>query len=127
VDKQGILSRLLKIQEELRNRLIAELSQEGDELQEVFSPGSFSNKYEVYRYKYTERLDTLNRIIAEIQRSQAGRPTFKVTSVEAASREDLIPLVNKRLEKLRPGAVANMAVFRDPAANMWVAILVCGY
>ena len=127
MDKQGLLDRLLKLQEELRNSLIEDLSEEGDELGEIFSPGSFSNKYEVYRYKYTERLDTLNRIIAEIQRSEGARPTFKVYSVEARGRDELIHLVNKRVAKARPSSVADLKIFHDRSDNTWVAVLVCGY
>ena len=81
----------------------------------------------MYRYKYTERLDTLNRIIGEVQRTDSPRPTFKVAAVEAPSRDDLIFLVNKRLAKMRPSAVADLKVFRDRAADNWVAIIVCGY
>jgi hypothetical protein len=127
VDKQELLSRLLKLQEELRNRMVEDLCEEGDELDEIFSPSSFSNKFEAYRYKYTERLDTLNRIINEIQRSEGARPTYKLFSVEAASRDDLILLVNKRLAKVRPAAVADLKVFHNRAENNWFAILVCGY
>jgi len=127
VDKQELLNRLLKLQEDLRNRMAEELCAEGDELDDIFSPSSFSNKYEVYRYKYTERLDTLGRIIAEIQRSEGARPNFKVFSVEAGSREDLVLLINKRLSKMRPAAIADLKVFRDRAENNWVALLVCGY
>jgi len=127
VDKHELLERLLKLQEELRNRLMEDLCDEGDELGEVFSPGSFSNKYEVYRYKYTERLDTLNRIIGEIQRSEGARPTFKLFSVEAPNREDLVVLINKRLAKVRPNAVADVKLFHDRGQNTWVAVVACGY
>lgn len=127
MDKQELLNRLLKIQEELRNRMAEELVSEGDELDDIFSPTSFSNKYESYRYKYTERLDTLGRIIAEIQRSEGARPNFKVFSVEAGGREDLVILINKRLAKMRPAAIADLKVFRDRTDNNWVALLVCGY
>jgi hypothetical protein len=127
VDRQELLGRLIKLQEDLRNRLVEELCEEGDELNDVFSPTSFSNKYEAYRYKFTERLDTLNRIIAEIQRAEAPRPTFKVACVEAASRDDLIVLVNKRLAKLRPSQVSDLKVFRDRNEDAWVAVIVCGY
>jgi hypothetical protein len=126
-DKHGLLDRLLKLQEDLRTALMEELAGEDEELGEIFSPDSFSNKYEVYRYKYTERLDTLNRIIAEIQRSDGGRPTFKVFSVEATGREELMHLVNKRLAKARPSAVADLKIFHDRSDNRWVAIIVCGY
>ena len=127
MERQELLDRLVKLQEEMRNRLFQELAEEGDGLEDVFSPTSFSNKYEVYRYKYTERLDTLNRIIGEVQRTDSPRPTFKVAAVEAPSRDDLIFLVNKRLAKMRPSAVADLKVFRDRAADNWVAIIVCGY
>ena len=127
MDRQGLLERLSKLQEELRNSLVEDLCEESEDLSDVFSPGSFSNKYEVYRYKYTERLDTLNRIIAEIQRSEGARPTFKVFSVEAAGREDLIHQVNKRLAKARPGTVADLKIFHDRSEDRWVAVLVCGY
>jgi hypothetical protein len=127
VDRQELLSHLLKLQEDLRGRLVEELCEEGDELAEVFSPTSFSNKYEAYRYKFTERLDTLGRIIGEIQRAETPRPTFKVACVEAASREDLIVLINKRLAKMRPAAVGGIEVFTDRASKHWVAMVVCGY
>jgi len=127
VERQELLDRLVKLQEEMRNRLFQELAEEGDGLDEVFSPTSFSNKYEVYRYKYTERLDTLNRIIGEVQRTDSPRPAFKVAAIEAPSRDDLIFLVNKRLAKMRPATVADLKVFRDRAADNWVAIIVCGY
>ena len=127
MDKHELLDRLLKLQEELRNHLVEDLCEEGDELGEIFSPGSFSNKYEVYRYKYTERLDTLNRIIAEIQRSEGARPTFTVLSVEAAGRDELVHLINKRLAKARPNAVADLKIFHDRTDNRWVALIVCGY
>jgi hypothetical protein len=127
VDKHGLLDRLLKLQDELRNHLVEDLAEEGEELGEIFSPGSFSNKYEVYRYKYTERLDTLNRIIAEIQRSEGARPTFKVFTVEAPGRDDLIHLLNKRLAKARPNSVAELKLFHDRAQNSWIAVVVCGY
>ncbi len=127
MDRQELLSRLLKLQEDLRNRLVEELAEEGDELDDIFSPTSFSNKYEGYRYKFTERLDTLNRIIGEIQRAEQPRPTFKVACVEAPSRDDLIVLINKRLAKLRPAQVSDLKVFRDRADERWVAIVVCGY
>ena len=127
MDKQELLNRLLKIQEELRNRMAEELAGEGDEIDDIFSPSSFSNKYESYRYKYTERLDTLGRVIAEIQRSEGARPNFKVFSVEAGSREDLVVLINKRLAKMRPAGIADLKVFRDRSDNNWVALLVCGY
>ena len=117
----------MKLQEDLRNSLVEDLSGEEEELAEIFSPGSFSNKYEVYRYKYTERLDTLNRIIAEIQRSEGARPTFKVLSVEAAGRDELVHLINKRLAKARPNAVADLKIFHDRTDNRWVALIVCGY
>ena len=127
MDKHGLLERLLKLQEDLRNSLVEDLCEEGDELSEVFSPGSFSNKYEVYRYKYTERLDTLNRIIAEIQRSEGARPTFKVLSVQANGRDELIHLVNKRLAKARPNTIADLKIFHDRSDGSWVAVIVCGY
>lgn len=127
MERQELLNRLLKLQEDLRNRLVEELGGEVEELDEVFSPTSFSNKYESYRYKFTERLDTLNRIIGEIQRAEAPRPTFKVACVEAPSREDLIVLINKRLAKMRPSQVSDLKVFRDRADSRWVAIVVCGY
>jgi hypothetical protein len=127
LDKQSLLTRLAKLQEEMRSKMIAELDEEGDELDEIFSPDSFSNKYELYRYKHTERLDTLNRIIGEVQRSEGARPTFKATSVEAASLSDLTALITQRLGKLRPSAVGNLEIVRDPARNMWVAIVVCAY
>ena len=127
MERQELLNRLLKLQEDLRNALAEELSEEGEELDEVFSPTSFSNKYEGYRYKFTERLDTLNRIIAEIQRAEGPRPTFKVTCVEAATREELIDQVNKRLAKMRPGGVSDLKVFRDRADEHWVAVLVCAF
>ncbi len=127
MDRQELLSRLLKLQEDLRNRLVEELGEEGDELDDIFSPTSFSNKYEGYRYKFTERLDTLNRIIGEIQRAEQPRPTFKVACVEAPSRDDLIVLINKRLAKLRPAQVSDLKVFRDRVDERWVAIVVCGY
>ncbi|MFW6163616.1 MAG: hypothetical protein ACODAJ_12665, partial [Planctomycetota bacterium] len=60
MDKQKLLDRLLKLQEDLRSSLAEDLGEESEDLGAIFSPGSFSNKYEVYRYKYTERLDTLN-------------------------------------------------------------------
>ena len=126
-DRQALLDRLLHLQEELRNALMEDLSEEQEELAEIFSPNSFSNKYEVYRYKYTERLDTLNRIIAEIQRSEGGRPTFKVYTVEATGREELVHLVNKRLAKVRPNAIADLKIFHDRSDNRWVAVIVCGY
>jgi hypothetical protein len=127
VERQDLLNRLLRLQEDLRNRLVEELSEEGEELDEVFSPSSFSNKYEAYRYKYTERLDTLNRIIAEIQRAEAPRPTFKVACVEAPTRDDLVVLINKRLAKMRPAQVSDLKVFRDRTDEHWVAVLVCAY
>ena len=127
MDRQELLGRLIKLQEELRNRLVEELGEEGDELNDVFSPTSFSNKYEAYRYKFTERLDTLNRIIAEIQRAEAPRPTFKVACVEAGGRDELILQVNRRLTKLRPAQVSDLKVFRDRANDTWIAIIVCGY
>jgi len=127
VERQELLNRLLKLQEDLRNRLVEELCDEGDELDDVFSPTSFSNKYEGYRYKFTERLDTLNRIINEIQRAEQPRPTFKVACVEAPSREDLVVLINKRLAKMRPAQVSDLRVFRDRNDDRWVAIVVCGY
>ena len=127
MDKQELLDQLVKLQEELRSSLVDDLAEEGDELGDIFSPNSFSNKYEVYRYKYTERLDTLNRIIAEIQRAEGARPTFKVFSVEAAGRDDLVHLVNKRLAKARPGSVADLKIFHDRSDGTWVAIVVCGY
>lgn len=126
MDKQELLNSLLRVQEDLRNHLVDELREEEDGLDEIFSPSSFSNKFEVYRYKYTERLDTLNRIIAEIQRSDGGRPTFKAVSVEAASREDLILLINERLSKNRPAMVADLKIYRERPDN-WVAILICGF
>ena len=126
-DRHGLLDRLMKLQEDLRNSLVEDLSGEEEELAEIFSPGSFSNKYEVYRYKYTERLDTLNRIIAEIQRSEGARPTFKLFSVEANSRDELIILINKRLAKARPNAVADVKLFHDRTQNTWVAVVACGY
>lgn len=127
MERQDLLNRLLRLQEDLRNRLVEELSEEGEELDEVFSPSSFSNKYEAYRYKYTERLDTLNRIIAEIQRAEAPRPTFKVACVEAPTRDDLVVLINKRLAKMRPAQVSDLKVFRDRTDEHWVAVLVCAY
>ncbi|MFP4055803.1 MAG: hypothetical protein ACLF0G_02920 [Candidatus Brocadiia bacterium] len=127
MDKQELLSRLMKLQDDLRNRMVDDLATEGDELDDIFSPGSFSNKYEVYRYKYTERLDTLNRIIAEIQRSEGGRPTFKALCVEAPSRDDLVLLVNKRLAKARPSTVTDLKIFHDRSSNTWVAVVMCGY
>ena len=127
MDRQGLLEQLMKLQEELRNALVDDLAGEGDELSDIFSPSSFSNKYEVYRYKYTERLDTLNRIIAEIQRSEGARPTFKVFSVEAAGRDELVHLLNKRLAKARPNSVADLKIFHDRSDGTWVGILVCGY
>ena len=127
MDRQELLGRLIKLQEELRNRLVEELGEEGDELNDVFSPTSFSNKYEAYRYKFTERLDTLNRIIAEIQRAEAPRPTFKVTCVEAAGRDELIAQVNRRLAKLRPSTVSDLKVFRGRTSDSWTALIVCGY
>ena len=127
MDKHELLDRLLKLQEELRNHLVEDLCEEGDELGEIFSPGSFSNKYEVYRYKYTERLDTLNRIIAEIQRSEGARPTFKLFSVDANSRDELIILINKSLAKARPNSVADVKLFHDRTQNTWVAVVACGY
>lgn len=126
MEKQELLNCLLRLLEDLRNRLVEELSSEGDEIEEVFSPSSFSNKYEVYRYKYTERLDTLNRIIAEIQRSDGGRPTYKVMSLEAGSREDLLHLVNEKLGKTRPATVADLKIYRE-RPDSWVAILICGF
>ena len=126
VDKQELLNSLLRLQEELRNRLVDDLRGEGEELDDVFSPSSFSNKYEVYRYKYTERLDTMNRIIAEIQRSDGGRPNFKAISVEAPSREDLLLLINQRLAKARPNMVADLKIYRE-RPDKWVAILICGF
>ena len=126
VDKQELLGRLLRLQEELRNRLMEDLVNEGDELDEIFSPTSFSNKYEVYRYKYTERLDTLNRIIGEIQRSEGGRPTYKAVAVEAPSRQDLLALVNQRLAKMRPSTVADLKIYRE-SPNNWVAVVICGF
>ena len=126
MDKQELLGCLLRLQEELRNRLIDDLRGEGDELEEIFSPSSFSNKYEVYRYKYTERLDTLNRIIAEIQRAEGGRPNFKAIAVEAPSRKDLLLLINQRLAKTRPSLVADLKIYRE-RPDSWVAILICGF
>jgi len=126
VEKQELLGRLVRLQEELRSRLIDDLGGEGDELEEIFSPGSFSNKYEAYRYKYTERLDTLNRIIGEVQRAEGTRPTFKAISVEAASREDLLLLINQRLAKTRPSTVADLKLYRE-RPDKWVAILICGF
>jgi len=126
VDKQELLGCLLRLQDDLRNRLIDDLRGEDEELDEVFSPSSFSNKYEVYRYKYTERLDTLNRIIAEVQRSDGARPTFKAISVEAPSRDDLLLLINQRLAKSKPAMVADLKIYRERPDN-WVAILICGY
>ncbi len=127
MDRQGLLERLLKLQEELRGSLVEDLCEEGEELSDIFSPGSFSNQYEVYRYKYTERLDTLNRIIGEIQRSEGARPTFKVLSVEATGRDELMHLVNKRLAKARPNAIADLKIFHDRNDHSWVAVIVCGY
>ena len=126
VDKQELLGQLIRLQEGLRGRLIDDLCGEGEELEEIFSPSSFSNKYEVYRYKYTERLDTLNRIIGEIQRSEGNRPAFKAISVEAPSRQDLILLLNQRLAKTRPAVVADLKIYRERPDN-WVAILICGF
>jgi len=127
LDKQRLLSRLAKLQEDMRTKMIADLDAEGDELDDVFSPDSFSNKYEVYRYKHTERLDTLNRIIGEVQRSDGARPTFKASSVEAASLSDLTSLITQRLAKLRPAAVADVKIVHDAGRGVWVAILICGY
>jgi hypothetical protein len=127
LDKQKLLARLMKLQEDLRNRMIGDLDAEGDELDEIFSPESFSNKYEVYRYKYTERLDTLNRIIGEVQRAEGTRPTFKITSVEAAGRDDLVPLINQRLAKMRPATVADVKILRDTTSNTWIAMILCGF
>lgn len=126
MDKQELLNSLLRAQEALRNRLVDELCEEDETLEEIFSPSSFSNKFEGYRYKFTERLDTLNRIIAEVQRSEGARPTFKAMSVEAASREDLLVLINQRLAKTRPGIVADLKIYRE-RPDSWVAILICGY
>ena len=126
VEKQEVLNCLLRVQEELRNRLIDDLREEDEPLEEIFSPSSFSNKFEVYRYKYTERLDTLNRIIAEVQRSDGGRPTFKAMSVEAGSREDLLTLINQRLAKTRPAMVADLKIYRE-RPDSWVALLICGF
>jgi len=126
VDKQELLNKLVHVQEELRSRLIEDLGEEEEPLEEIFSPGSFSNKFEVYRYKYTERLDTLNRIISEIQRSDGGRPTFKAIAVEAGSRQDLLTLINQRLGKTRPAVVADLKIYRE-RPDSWVAILICGF
>lgn len=125
-DKQELLNALMRVQEELRNRLVEELREEDESLEEIFSPSSYSNKFEVYRYKYTERLDTLNRIIQEVQRSDGGRPTFKAMSVEAPNREDLLALINQRLAKTRPAVIADLKIYRE-RPDSWVAILVCGY
>ncbi len=126
MDKQELVNCLLRVQEELRSHLVDELREEEEPLHEIFSPTSFSNKFEQYRYKYTERLDTLNRIIAEVQRSEGGRPTFKAMSVEAGSREDLLSLINQRLAKTRPAVVADLKIYRE-RPDSWVAILICGF
>lgn len=126
MEKQELINALTRIQEELRCRLAEELREEEEPLEEIFSPSSFSNKFETYRYKYTERLDTLGRIIAEIQRSEGGRPTFKAISVEAGSREDLLSLINERLAKARPAVVADLKIYRE-RPDLWVAIVICGF
>ncbi len=126
MDKQELVNCLLRVQEDLRSHLVDELREEEEPLDDIFSPASFSNKFEQYRYKYTERLDTLNRIIAEVQRSDGGRPTYKAMSVEAGTREDLLTLINQRLAKTRPANVADLKIYRE-RPDSWVAILICGF
>ena len=77
-------------------------------------------------YLDENEIDTLNRIIGEVQRSEGARPTFKAISVEAGSREDLLLLINQRLAKTRPAAVADLKLYRE-RPDKWVAILICGF
>ncbi|MCR4317819.1 MAG: hypothetical protein NUW37_15870 [Planctomycetes bacterium] len=85
-DQQRLLAKLQSIQKQTRERLIEELVIAEDMIDAgLFDAQSYSHLYEEYKYKYIERLDTLRRLIHELNVVDKTQRIFRTQLVVADS------------------------------------------
>jgi hypothetical protein len=122
----GELARQLsKIQARLRQELFEELQAQGDSLESVFDPYSYSPLVHELREKYLTRLYLIQGLIQQLAHLSQGRTrhTTRVLSVAAESQQTLVNLVNRKLASLNGAKVLDVKFIPGGRDESWSALI----
>ena len=119
-----LAKRLSKIQVTLRRQLTKELESEED-LESAFDPYSYSPLVNELRDKYLTHLAVIQALIQQlvVQGQGKKKPSTKVVSVSAQDREDLVRLVNAKLEELNGARVLDVKFVPSTEDDEWTSII----
>jgi hypothetical protein len=121
---RNIAKKLANIQKNLRQDLLEEMENHGDDLEAIFDPYSFSPVSQELRDKYLNRLHMLQAIIHELAYLKQGnrQPPVKVLSLRASDSDRLVKKVNAQLAHLNGARIMDIE-FLQNQEDGWVAII----
>ncbi len=124
-DVYDLAKKLGQVQSRLRKELLEELQSHEDEIDNAFDPYSYSPLVHEIREKYLTRLYVLQGILQELAHFNQGRrrPPVKVLSVKAHDSEQLVSLVNKKLDRLNGAKVLDVKFMQNKQDEHWVALI----
>ncbi|MHC4480905.1 MAG: hypothetical protein ACYS8K_00265 [Planctomycetota bacterium] len=124
-DTGELAKRLAKIQARLRKDLFEELQDQGENIESVFDPYSYSPLIHELREKYLTRLYLIQGIIQQLAHFSQGRHkhSTRVLSVTAENQRELVELVNQKLVKLNGSKVLDVKFIPDNGRDPWSALI----
>ncbi len=116
--------RLAAIQNKLRADLMGELQEQGQDIELVFDPDSYSPLVHELREKYLTRLYLIQGILQQLAHYSLGRNkhSTRVASVAAQDRAELVRLVNCKLQRLNGAKVLDVK-FIPGGEEGWAAVI----
>lgn len=117
--------RLAKTQARLRSELLEELKAQGDDLEEVFNPYSYSPLIHELREKYLSRLVLIQGILQQLAHHyHAGhKPSVRVHALSAETQNELVRRVNRTLHKLNGSRVIDVTFTPSTEDEDWSALI----
>jgi hypothetical protein len=117
--------KLAQIQARLRDELLDELREHGEELDTAFDPYSYSPFVHELRDKYLNRLYLIHGILQQLahQTQGKGKQTTQVLSVIAPTQRELVDRVNRKLTKLNGSKVTDVKFIPGNDGEDWSAVI----
>ena len=120
-----LAKRLAKVQGQLRQELVEELVAQGDDLEAIFDPYSYSPLVHELRDKYLSRLFLIQGLIQQLAQFSQGRNRHmtRVLSVAAGDQGSLVSSVNRKLLSLNGSKVLDIKFIPGGDDVDWSALI----
>jgi len=120
-----IIKRLARIQANLREELLEKLEAQGEDLETIFDPYSFSPVVQELREKYLNRLLVIQGLIQQLTHLGTGRSknSTRVVRLQADEQPELVKRVNRKLAALNGAKVLDVEFLPKGEEDEWVALI----